>query len=132
MENGDSHLDRWVDERIASLEARGDWRPDAACGLLRVRRKERTVRRRRWGLGLAGFAALASALFTIPGCQAATCKVPSENLAERLWKTVFVPPPPDPRPVPKASVPAAPPNGLARVPATTPNVKNFKLSGSPL
>ena len=89
MEHGDPKMNRWAEERLARLEPAAEWRPDADRGLERLRHKSRTVRRRRWGVTLAGALALASSLFVIPGCQAATCKQPSENLAERLWRTMF-------------------------------------------
>jgi protein-disulfide isomerase len=109
MENGDRNLNRWVEERLSHLEVPATWSPDADRGLAGVRSKNRTVRRRRLGLSVAGLAALASALFTIPGCEAATCKVKSDNLAERLWKSVFVPEAPmPPRPPGPAKVDAPP------------------------
>jgi protein-disulfide isomerase len=123
MENHDRHLDEWVDQRLARLEAPDAWHPNAAAGLVRVHQKQRTVRRRRWSLGVAAFAAVASALFTIPGCQAATCKVQSDNLAERLWKTVFVPKVVERQPETPALTPSVPP------PAPAP--RSFKESGSP-
>jgi protein-disulfide isomerase len=89
MEHGDPKMNRWAEERLARLEPAAEWRPDADRGLARLRQKSRSVRRRRWGVTLAGALALASSLFVIPGCQAATCRQPSENLAERLWKTMF-------------------------------------------
>jgi hypothetical protein len=94
MENHES-LDRWVNACVAGLDPAAGWRPDTARGFGRLRRRQRTVRRRRWGLGIAA-AVLASSLFVIPGCQAATCKMKSDNLAEQLWKSVFAPPPPGP------------------------------------
>ena len=92
MEN-DDNLNRWVNERLTRLKPVAGWRPDAGGGLARLRRRQRAARRRRWGLSMAVLLALASSLFVIPGCQAATCKVRSENLAERLWKSVFAPNP---------------------------------------
>jgi protein-disulfide isomerase len=154
MENGDRNLNQWVDERIARLDVPPTWRPDAERGLAGVRRKDRTIRRRRWSLSVAGLAALASALFTIPGCQAATCKVRSDSLAERLWNSVFVPAPTPPKPDPQkqgrsqpqpmtqAFVPPpaeVPGPGALRPRQVVPHskgpvlelVKNFKESGSP-
>jgi protein-disulfide isomerase len=141
MENGDRNLNQWVHERISRLDAPPTWQPDPDRGLARAHRKGRSVRRRRWGLSVACLAALASALFTIPGCQAATCKVQSDNLAERLWKSVFVPKPPEPKPQsqtqsqpatqtftsPPAAMPTPKPPRTKRAAAP----KNFKETGSP-
>jgi protein-disulfide isomerase len=104
--------------------------------LARFQRKTKAVRRRRWGVSLVCGATLAASLFVIPGCQAATCKVQSENLAERLWKSVFRPEDPLPHVVTPAPAPApaltartqdkpVPPAKAIRAP------ENFKLSGSP-
>jgi protein-disulfide isomerase len=138
MENGDRNLNQWVDERMARLEAPPAWRPDADRGLAGVRRKDRRVRRRRWGLSVAGLLALGSALFTIPGCQAATCKVQSDNLAERIWKTVFVPktvvPKPEPEGTPQPFVPPSEAPTTAPAKVTHPPVpaqKDFHWSGAP-
>jgi protein-disulfide isomerase len=144
MENGDRHLNQWVDEHIARLDASPAWHPDPERGLAGVRRKDRSVRRRRWGLSVAGLGALASALFTIPGCQAATCQVQSDNLAERLWKSVFVPKPPEPRPQPQSQTESQPPTPVfvpppEAIPAPEPPrskraaapPRSFKETGSP-
>jgi len=101
MEN-DENLNRWVSGRLASLDPEAGWRPDAAIGLGRLRCRQRAVRRRRWGLSMAVILALASSMFVIPGCQAATCKQHSDNLAERLWKSVF------------AASPAGVPDGVTK------------------
>jgi protein-disulfide isomerase len=135
MEKGDRHLNQWVEDRIARLEAPPAWSPDATRGLAGVHRKDRSVRRRRWGLSVATLAALASALFTIPGCQASTCKVQSDNLAERLWKSVFVPEPPKPQPVHTPLLPPSEPAPPAPKPAPPARraaaPRSFKESGSP-
>jgi protein-disulfide isomerase len=137
MENGDRTLNQWVDDRIARLEAPQAWRPNPDRGLAGIRHKTQVVQRRRWSLGIAGLAAIASGLFTIPGCQAATCKVKSDNLAERLWNSVFVPEKPKPAPEsspalaapPKDPAPEAPKAKRAAVLPAVP--RNFKESGSP-
>jgi protein-disulfide isomerase len=125
MENDDRNLNQWVEERLARLDTPRAWSPDADRGLAGVHRRNRTTRQRRWGLSFAVLTAVASALFTIPGCEAATCKVKSENLAERLWNSVFVPEPPlpsKPQPAPASLVPPPPPAPVAH--------KNYKLTGS--
>jgi len=93
MENGENHMEPWVNEQLAHLEPAEGWRPDVERGLARLpalNRKMR-VRRRRLGVTMALFLAIGGSLFVIPGCQAATCKVKSDNLAERLWNSVFRP-----------------------------------------
>ncbi|HJZ95402.1 MAG TPA: thioredoxin domain-containing protein, partial [Candidatus Solibacter sp.] len=143
MENGDRNLNQWVEDRMSRLDAPGGWQPDAESALAGVHRKNRTVNRRRWGVSVAVLIAIGSALFTIPGCQAATCKVRSDNLAERLWKAVFVPKtPPKPRQVsevvpatpeatPQPESPAASLSKPDRMPTQFAIPKNFKESGSP-
>jgi protein-disulfide isomerase len=135
MENGDHNLNQWVDDRIARLDTPAAWRPNPDRGLAGVRHKQSVVRRRRWSLGVAAIAALSSALFTIPGCQAATCKVQSDNLAERLWKSVFIPEKPKPTPTtPTAAVADPPAAAIPAPPRPRPagqrNFRNFKESGS--
>jgi protein-disulfide isomerase len=144
MENDDRNLNRWVDDRLKPLEPEAAWQPDVERALAGVGAYGRAVRtrRRRWGLTLAAALAISSSLFVIPGCQAATCKVRSENLAERLWKSVFpgedAPPTLPPVPTAPSSAPAGPPVASAapakpapRPPAPAPRPDNFKLSGSP-
>jgi protein-disulfide isomerase len=150
MENGEQNVDRWVEERMTRLEPAGEWRPNVDGARVRVAAKDRVVRvqRRRWGVTLAAGIAVASSLFVIPGCQAATCKIKSENLAERLWKSVFegaaqprpgtVEPPRVQKMEPQAAAPVPGASNLAAsaerrprpspAPATTP--KNFKEAGS--
>jgi hypothetical protein len=91
MENGENRMEPWVNEQLAHLEPAESWRPDVDRGLARlpVLNRRMRARRRRLGVTMAVFLAIAGSLFVIPGCQAATCKVKSENLAERLWNSVF-------------------------------------------
>src|SRR5437016_3720234 len=49
MENSRQDVGRWVDERLASLNAMGDWQPNAARALALLRRRDRTQRVRRAG-----------------------------------------------------------------------------------
>jgi len=144
MENGDRNLNQWVNDRLAPLDPPAAWRPDVDHALTGVRVLDRVMRarRRRWGITAAAGLAMASSLFVLPGCQAATCKVRSDNLAQRLWKSVFpgedggtVPPP---APAPAAAVapaPSAPRTAAAPAPPPRPApaaaTANFKLSGSP-
>ena len=144
MENDEGNLNRWVDDRLKPLEPRAGWQPDVdrafegvgAFGLAM------RARRRRWGLSIAAAVAVSSSLFVIPGCQAATCKVHSDTLAERLWKSVFPGgnAPPAPAAPAHAAAPAfepvqapAPAPGRVLSARTVPpsHGTNFKLSGSP-
>jgi protein-disulfide isomerase len=89
---------------------------------------------------MAAGVALAGSLFVIPGCQAATCKMHSDTLAERLWNSVFrderpktpsaspaVKQEPEPQPATPAPPPPAAPSAAHAVRAE----KNYKLAGSP-
>jgi protein-disulfide isomerase len=97
---------------------------------------------------VAALTAFTSSLFVIPGCQAATCKVRSENLAERLWKSVFAggaekrsgtmggPRQQQAWPQSAAPTPEAPKTMASLEPPVRPSrrsvaPRNFKESGSP-
>jgi protein-disulfide isomerase len=149
MENNEKNMDRWVNDRLSRLEPAAAWAPDAERGLARLPAVDRVMRarRRRWGVTMAAGIALAGSLFVIPGCQAATCKVQSDNLAERLWKSVFREERPVPRPqsaapaatvTPDLPLPPAPiasaarpaPPASAAAPERARVVRNYKLSGA--
>ena len=152
MENGEQNTDRWVEDRMAQLEPAGEWRPNPDGARARLRTKDRVARvhRRRWGWSLAAVLAVAASLFTIPGCQAATCKMQSDTLAERIWKTVFAgdaqnapkkvqpqeqvlqPQSGAPAPQPTMAAAAVRRPVVTLAPAASIPPKNFKLSGSGL
>jgi protein-disulfide isomerase len=101
---------------------------------------------------------VAASLFTIPGCQAATCKMQSDTLAERIWKSVFadgaptapktVRPPQQQELKPQAGAPMPGPAmataaaerpsrqvrrpAIALAPPSGISPKDFKVSGSPI
>jgi hypothetical protein len=95
MENQNMNSERWVDKRLASLEASLEntpgWHPDAIQALARVRQRERDyrLRRRRWtwiaaAASIASFFVLAS-----PGrCQAPGAHSCGQPLASRLLHVV--------------------------------------------
>ena len=152
MENGEQNTDRWVEDRMAQLEPAGEWRPNPDGAWARLRTKDRVahVHRRRWGWSLAAVLAVAASLFTIPGCQAATCKMQSDTLAERIWKSVFAgdaqnapkkvqpqeqvlqPQSGAPAPQPTMAAAAVRRPVVTLAPAASIPPKNFKLSGSGL
>lgn len=90
------NVDRWVEERVASLEAEPGWRPDGAMAWTRLRERDRAwrVRRRRWSW-IAAAASLASlSVLAIPGrCDAPGSNSCGQPLAGRLWSEVFRKPP---------------------------------------
>jgi protein-disulfide isomerase len=150
MENGEKNVEGWVNEHLVHLEPTAGWAPEAERGLALLPVLDRAIRarRRRWGVTMAAGIALAGSLFVIPGCQAATCKVRSDTLAERLWKSVFREERPTPRPGPAAPgapaassplpAPAATASAARPSPPAPPAVrgpggaaKNYKLTGSP-
>jgi protein-disulfide isomerase len=144
MENGEKNMNRWVNEHLAHLEPAGDWAPDVDSGLARLPAVDRRMRarRRRWGVTVAAGIALAGSLFVIPGCEAATCKVQSDTLAERLWKSVFREERPNPRLEPSAPASPRPAQAIASAARPSPRAsaavhgpvraaRNYKLIGSP-
>jgi protein-disulfide isomerase len=74
MANDEQNTGRWVDDRLAGLDAGADWNPDPARGLARLRGKQRVSRRHRieWiAASLAGAAAcIMLVLFQSPGACA--------------------------------------------------------------
>ena len=72
MENDKAiNLEGWVDERLASLDS-GEWQPDSAAGLTRLRQRmqARGNSSRKWTLALAGVVAVATGAFMLPGPRA--------------------------------------------------------------
>jgi len=147
-----NNLDQWVGERLSSLEAARDWRPDSVQALVRLREQDRVylVRRRRWTWVAAAASLACLFVLAIPG----RCDSPSSNscgqpLATRLWSAVFVhheeARPAPGMPVAEPVTPAAPvlPPAIAQVqkPAAPSRVQrresaagrltNYKELGSP-
>ncbi len=92
MENNDeAQVGRWVDERLATLRPAGDWQPDTAAGLarLRARRAGENARGRSWTWAAAAATAATLALMAFPAPRAAAqrfcaaCLVAAQNLAAK-------------------------------------------------
>jgi len=125
MESSERNGDRWVDDRLATLEPAGDWRPDAdrALAQLRVRGRARRIGRGPlvWAVCAVGFGLL---LFLVG--QVVNLRRIGNPPAERAAQPATPAPPPPPR-VAKS----APPKPKAVPRATVLATKNFKESGSP-
>jgi protein-disulfide isomerase len=133
MDSNNNQISRWVDERLAALDA-SDWGPNTARALARLREIDRAaaLRRIRWMWAASTAAAAfvtALVLFTPRAC--ATPRPCSNN----LWQSMFRAH--DAIPVPAMPAPAIPePQPVVKAPpepsATAPRVSaNFKESGSP-
>jgi protein-disulfide isomerase len=74
MANDEQNTGRWVDDRLAGLDAGANWNPDPVLGLARLRDRQRASRRHRieWiAASLAGAAAcIVLVLFQSPGACA--------------------------------------------------------------
>src|SRR5215470_1371662 len=91
MEVPEMNDNRWVEDRLATLEPTREFQPDADQGLVRVRarRRARTLRRKLYVWSTAGFTLLATGILVSPECKAAGCSVPARDYAKTLWQTVF-------------------------------------------
>ncbi len=109
MEKNKQELARWVDARMASLNAFGEWQPNAARAFDLLRRRDRTRRVRRAGSIGAMAAAMAAGLvlLALSGPRACANPVECANEAEQ----------------------AAAPKKAAALPADL--IGNYKESGSP-
>ena len=104
MENNNRDLGRWVDARMAALDALGDWQPNAARALSVLRRRDRSrrVQRAGWVGATAAMMAAGIVLLTVAGPRACANPMECGN---------------DP--------------SQAAAPAKAAPVRNFKESGSP-
>jgi protein-disulfide isomerase len=84
MENNDRDIGRWVDARMASLDAWTDWQPNAARALSLLRRRDRSrrVRRAGWIGATAAVMAAGLVLLTLSGPRA--CANPIECANEMI------------------------------------------------
>jgi protein-disulfide isomerase len=110
MEHDEMDVNRWVDERLSSLDPPDDWRPDSSAAFARLRRRHAPARRRWWL-----WASLSAAAAAAAGCAVLLLVSTPSACANPLGC----------RPLPGAVV-SAPPLVTARGPQT-----NFKESGSP-
>jgi peroxiredoxin len=88
-ENSEKQVNRWVDERLATLRPAGDWQPDTVAGLarLRERRNGGNGRGRSWTWAAAAATAVGFGLMAFPAPRAAAqrfcaaCLMAAQNLA---------------------------------------------------
>src|SRR5271165_1230208 len=120
MEHDRMDVDRWVNDRLSSLEPPRDWRPDPFAALARLRHRE-LPRRHRWWLWA-----------TVSATAAAACAVlllvstPPACANPLGCSQAVQPPPPEPTPEPAPGTAAV----AAARPAPKPHQPNFKESGS--
>lgn len=72
MENSkERNLEGWVEERLAFLDA-GEWQPDSAAGLRRLRQRMQACGNssRKWTLALAGVTAVVASALMLPAPRA--------------------------------------------------------------
>ena len=122
MEHDEMDVSRWVDDRLSSLDAPGNWRPDPATAFGKLCRRER-VRRSRWFLwatlsatAVAACAVLLLLVSAPPACAnplGCSQPAPPARSASAL---------PEPRPSPAVA------RAHRSVPAHKPK---FKETGSP-
>ena len=112
-------VNRWVDDRLSSLDPAGDWQPDSSTAFARLRRREAPVRRRWWlwaslsATAAAGCATLL--LLSTPSACANPLGCSSTSQTEHTR----------PAPTPLAIAPKAPSSVELRV-----HKPGFKESGS--
>ena len=111
MDNRKVDDSRWVDDRLAALDAGSAWSPDAQRALERLHQRDRGRRvRRRFWIGAAAAAGVAAGVLLILQAPAA-CATP-QACARSLWEAAF-------------------PGRAATAPQTSAASPAFKLSGSP-
>ena len=141
MENHETDDERWIAERLASLQPAAGWQPDSVRAFARMGDFDRRQRkRRRTWLWLAGASAAALALMVVAVpkayCAGKSC---AQEPIGRFWLQA-VAPAPAPAPSPAiASAPApaiaaapaaAPATVAAPAPASAPASLRFKITGS--
>jgi protein-disulfide isomerase len=86
MENKETNVNEWVEERLASLDAPGTWRPDAVRARKRLGGRACALRWRRW-MGASATAAAVVLGIVVLGAPRA-CATP-RGCAASLWQRVF-------------------------------------------
>jgi len=114
-------VNRWVDERLSSLDPAGDWQPDSSAAFARLRQREAPARRKWWlWATLSATAAAGCAVLLLvsapPACANPLGCSPSAPTARV-----------QPAPTPHRIEPSAPAAIVAEVPKSQPA---FKESGS--
>jgi protein-disulfide isomerase len=110
---------RWVDERLSSLDPPGDWRPDSSLALARLRRREAPTRRRWWlWATLSATAATGCAVLLLVSAPSACANPLGCSQSAQTERS---------RPAPPSPVSIATP---APVHAPAPHKASYKESGS--
>jgi protein-disulfide isomerase len=127
MEHHEMDVDRWVDERLSSLDPPAGWRPDSSAALAQLRRRAAPPRHRwwLWATVSAAAAAAACAVVLLVTTPAACANPLGCSQTER---------PAPVRPAPVAVAAPAPAPGPVAAPANPPardRQRSFKESGSP-
>lgn len=148
------NVEKWVDGRMALLQSKRGWRPDAAKAFAAVHERDRVfhVRRRRWFLVTIAASLASLSVLAIPGrCDSPGATSCGQPLAGRLWNHVFTKPtpirvaalpaptttgapiPPPPSLVAQNQKPAEPaaPHSQRTVPAPAPAAVHFQETGDP-
>jgi len=90
--NKEMDLERWVDERLATLHHSSEWQPNAGKGLARLRERRDTVigRRRRWTWAAAMATAGCLGAMALPGTRvlAQRCVGACSEAGIRLWQSL--------------------------------------------
>ena len=85
--NSEMHVDRWVDERLATLSPDRGWQPNAAWGLARLReRGSRTKRGRRWTWAVAVAGGVCICLVALPVPRAIGERCLNYMCSAELWQ----------------------------------------------
>lgn len=90
--NTGMHLERWVDELLATLDPDNEWRPNAVQGLSRLRERGNTGSRRRqvwtWAAAAAAVACLAAMALPATRVLAQRCVGACSEAGIRLWQSL--------------------------------------------
>ena len=85
MDNNESKVSQWVDDRLAALDPASDWQPDTVKALQRLHGRQRGVMRRRWISAAATAAAACLVLVALdPPSACATPRSCAENLVHSI------------------------------------------------
>jgi protein-disulfide isomerase len=89
MEDREMNDNRWVDERLATLNTAREWRPNAAKAMVQLEQRKRAARsrRRRWFWATVAAVGISIGALLMPVSGA--CAPPPAACSHLLWETVF-------------------------------------------
>lgn len=130
MEHDEKDVNRWVDQRLSSLDPPQNWRPDSSAALAQLRRRGRSgnaPRRHRWWLWatVSATAAAAASIAILLLSAPPACANPLGCTEAAHPAPVVAPPAALP-----AALPAPQPKPAAKPAAAVTRQNNFKESGS--